>query len=423
MNKFTVRSIPTPLCASLVAILAVGCAAERMDVRDEVRDLVGHGSYEEAVRMAADAAARAPADLELERLHRDASVAYLLEQGRRLSFDDHDEEALEKLVAARALDPESKQVADWIEKTNSKIAERWLDDALELHAKDDIDGALAAYESSLRYAPGERDALSGRDLCLAILDHRAGLGRTYFDEGLQALAAYWLEQARSRFSYAHKYKPEDPRTGSRKSEVEELLASERVSLGRQAESEHTFGAALAEYRIALVLEPGNAEAKAGVERARTELDVAALLARASMEVVRGRFDLATGLVEEAAAKTGAQKDQCEGAFAAIREARLERAYQAALALERDHRYEESVTAYAEILANADFYKDVIARKDMVEEYVHLAWELYGQAAAEPDPAAKLGILQRIRAFWPDYKDIEEQIKALTPPPPPSGSGS
>lgn len=419
MNKFTVRSIPTPPCASLVALLALACAAEQKDVRDEVRALAGHGQYEEAVRVAADASARAPSDEELVRLHRDASVAYLLEQGRRLSFDDHDEDALEKFAAARALDPESKVVADWIEKTNSKIAERWLDHALELHAKDDIEGALAAYESSLRYAPGERDALSGRDLCLAILDHRAGLGRRYFDDGLQALAAYWLEQARSRFSYAHKYEPDDPRTGHRKTEVEELLASERISLGRKAESEHTFGAALAEYRIALVLEPGNAEAKAGVERARLELDVAALLARSSMDIVRGRFDQASELVEEAAAKTGAQKDQCEGAFAAIREARLERAYQAALALERDHRYAESITAYAEILASADFYKDVIARKDMVEEYVHLAGDLYGEAAAESDPAAKLGILQRIRAFWPDYQDIEEQIKTLTPPP--SGS--
>lgn len=415
MSQDRIESTRARAMLLAAALLAGACAAERRDVRTEVRDLVNHGRFDEAVRVSADAAARASGDADLARLHRDATVAWLLEQGRRASFEDRDEDALELFESARSLDPESPQVADWIQKTKRKIADRWLDMALELHAKDDIDAALAAYESSLTYAPGDKDALTGRDLCLAILNHRSGLGKAYFDDGLHALADYWLEQARSRFSYAHKYEPEDPRTGERKGQVERLLAAERLQLGRQAEEKQTYGAALTEYRHALALDPASQEAKDGIERMRAEIDVAGILARASMDIVRGRFERATELVLEASEKTRLQKDQCEGKLAAIREARLERAYQAALALERDQRFEEAASAYADILGKADFYKDVIARRDTVEEYVRLANDFYAQASAAPDAATKLELLQRIRTFWPDYKDVAAQVKALTEP--------
>jgi tetratricopeptide (TPR) repeat protein len=416
MSMFQNRPLHAPLLAGLVLTLAAGCASERLDVREEVSSLVNHGRYEEAVQVSAKAAENAPNDAELAKLHRDASVAFLLEQARRASFVDKDEDALELLERAHTLDPDSPQVSDWREKTQRKLSERWLYLALELHAKDEIDAALAAYESSLRYAPGDKDALTGRDLCLAILNHRAGLGRTYFDDGLHALAEYWLEQARSRFSYAKKYKPDDPKAVQREDQVEQLLASERMQLGKRAEEKRMFGEALAEYRKAAALEPENAEARAGIERTRAELDVAGLLARASMDVVRGRFDRATELVEQAAAKTTTQKDMVEGKMAAIREARLERAYQAALALERDNRYDEAVAAYIDILAKADYYKDAITRRDTLEEYIRLAADLYAKAAAATDPAVKLEAMQQIRSFWPDYKDVADQIKALSQKP-------
>ncbi len=411
---FQFRSTPIPVLAVLA--LCCGCRTETGDVHSKVRSLVDHGRFEEAVQVSAAASADAPSDASLGTLHRDASVAYLLEQARRTSFADKDEDALELLGQARELDPDSRPVADWIDKTQRKLSERWLYMALELHAKDEIDAALSAYESSLRYTPGDKDSLTGRDLCLAILNHRSNLGRAYFDDGLHALADYWLEQARSRFSYAKKYKPGDPKAVQREDQVENLLASERISLGREAEEKRLFGVAIAEYRKAVALEPENEVAKAGVERARAELDVAGLLARASMDIVRGRFDRATELVDEAMAKTTAQKDMCEGKAAAIREARLERAYQAALALERDNRYDEAVAAYADILSKADYYKDTITRRDTLEEYIRLASDLYRRAAEASDPAAKLEPLQQIRTFWPDYKDVADQIRELSQKP-------
>jgi predicted O-linked N-acetylglucosamine transferase (SPINDLY family) len=127
--------------------------------------------------------------------------------------------------------------------------------------------------------------------------------------------------------------------------------------------------------------------------------------------VRGSFDEATKLVEQASALTLAQKDQVEGRLASIREARLEREYRDALVLEHDFRYEEAVQKYTELLENAQYYKDVIARKDTLEEYMKLAADLYGKAEAATAPEEKHGNLQQIREIWPEYNDNHVQIKS------------
>jgi tetratricopeptide (TPR) repeat protein len=406
------------ICASravtslLPVVLLVACAAQSRTVGQEVRSLVDHGRFEEGVQMAADAAAKDPGNPEMQELYRDATVAYLLEQGRRLTFEDKDEEALAFMQRALETNPDSEEAADWIEKTNKKLALKHLDIALEEHAKDEIQKALANYEKALQFMPADKDALIGRDICVRILQRREGLGKSYFDEGVRALSEYWLEQARSRFSYSHKYQPADARTTDRRVLVEKLLAAQRMSAGRAFEKAGRFGSARNEYRVAHALDQGNEEARAGLERVQRELDVRAVLDRAKMHIVRGDFDEASKLAEEAGEKTVAQKDKVEGMVASIREGRLERQYRDALVLEHDFRYEDAVGKYDELLEKAQFYKDVIARRDTLQEYMRLAAELYEKAAAEGSGEKKLEYLQQIRVFWPEYKDIQAQIAEL-----------
>jgi tetratricopeptide (TPR) repeat protein len=401
---------------SVAFLLAAGCATEDKSVAHEVRELVDHGHFEEAVTKAAAASAAAPDDAALADLHRDASVAYMLEQGRRLTFEDKDEQAIAAFQGALAIDPTSKEAHDWLDKTDRKLALRHLNDALELHAKDQIPEALENYEQALVYMPADKDALIGRDLCQHILQHRQELGSSYFDEGVRALSDYWLEQARSRFSYSYKYRPDEERTHERKAQVEKLLAEQRMSTGDAFEKDHKYGAARNEYRIALLLDPSNEGARAAVDRVQNEMEVSGLLERAGMNVVRGQYDEASKLVEEAGAKTQEQHDQVEGKQATIREARLEKEYQGALVLEHDYRFEEAVKQYDDLLAKAQFYKDVIARRDTLQEYIRLAADLYGKAAAESAPDKKLDYLQQISVFWPEYKDVRAQIAKLEKPP-------
>ena len=236
-------AVSMPVLFLITVLFAAGCASEERSVAQEVRTMVDHGQFEEAVRKSADASAAAPDDEALQDLHRDASVAYMLEQGRRLTFEDKDVEALAAIQSALEIDPNSKEARDWLDKTDRKLALRHLNDALEEHAKDQIKEALENYQQALVYMPADKDALIGRELCLNILKHREELGVNYFDEGVRALSDYWLEQARSRFSYSYKYRPGEDRTQDRKTQVEKLLSEQRMSTGEAFEKDHMYGAA------------------------------------------------------------------------------------------------------------------------------------------------------------------------------------
>lgn len=406
----SVLSERAPAAAAL--LLALAACQSNGKQQDDPRWLVAHGRFDDAVRAAAAAVERDPGSERALADHRDATAAWLLEQGRQQSFRDEDEAALETFARVLAFDPGNEVAKDWIEKTNQKLATVWRGRAFDLHAEDDIDAALAAYERALKHVPGDAATVEGRNIALALVAHRSGLGRTYFQDGLLALSDLWLEQARSRFAYSLKYRPKDERTQQRESQVKHLMAIERVSAARANEGEKRFGAARHEYAMALQADATSADAQAGLERCKKELKVRDLLGRVRMDVVRGRFDAAETGVAEARKLTELQKDEVDGAEASIREARFEKAYREALALERDWRYAEAVLRYDQLLARADYYKDVISRRDALNEYIRRADDLWNRAEAEAAPATKLDLYRQIQVFWPEYKDLPARIAAL-----------
>src|SRR5262245_35759682 len=99
-----------------------GCSAAGSDEARDVREDVHHGRFDQAVREAARLSQAHPDDAALAELHRQASVAWLLEQGRRATFLDKDAEALSSFRQAQELDPGSKEAGDWIQKTVRKLS-------------------------------------------------------------------------------------------------------------------------------------------------------------------------------------------------------------------------------------------------------------------------------------------------------------
>lgn len=403
-----------PLLPALVlsAGLLAGCASNEVEEESDVRWLVYHQRFDEAVRVAARGVERAPDDPVAKALHRDATVAWHLERGRRATFEDQDEVAMAAFREALALAPDSSEAADWLRKTERKVALRELGVALELHANDEIPAAVEHYEKALAVDPDVEGAKAGRELAILLLRYRAGLGTRYFKDGLHAYSDYWLEYARSRFAYAEKYQRHDERAKDRKDEVQELLAIQRLATGRVHEEQGRFGAARGEYRMATLLDPENLDAQAALERARTELKVTEKLKLARIEIVRGRPEKAQKLAEEAIAMTRAQRELADGVLAELRESRFETIYRDALALERDWRFEEAAGRYDDLLTEAQFYKDAIARRDTLREYVRHAAELYAKAASAATPEDELATLRQIELFWPEYLDVAPRIRAL-----------
>jgi hypothetical protein len=185
-----------------------------------------------------------------------------------------------------------------------------------------------------------------------------------------------------------------------------------VTIGKGIEATGRFGAARNEYRLARALDPQNAEANAGYERCTNEAKAATLLEQAKMEIVRLRLDHALELIEEGEGLTTIQKDMFEGARAQVEQSRFEVKYQAALAMERDFQYEKAIAQYEELLGETEYYKDAIARKQTLQEYVRLAAELYAKAQSASTDEERLESLRRIRVFWPEYKDVSAQLERL-----------
>jgi tetratricopeptide (TPR) repeat protein len=400
------------LAAGAALGLFVSCASSQESHTSEVSELVARGHYSEAVRLAAEQSQKRPKDPAAKENHRLASVAYLLEQGRRATFEDRDEEALAHFDAAHEIAPDLPEVQAWIEKTRDKLTFRWLSIGAERYASEDLPGTQEALEEALKHDPDNAQANFYLGRVLLLINHRTGLGESYYAEGVRALADYWLNQAKSRFGYTNKYLPDSVRASQREQEVDLLLAGQRAALARDLESQGRFAAARNEFRLTLTLDPDNAEALAGFERCGREVQAEEDLEVAGMMVVRGRFDDAQRLLEEAAALSTRQVDKIHRAEVDLLEARLAAIYERARNLESDGLYAEAIAAYSELLAQAEYYSDAIARKSTLEDFLRDAESLYERAAAEQDPERKISLLRQIQTFWPDFKDVRVQLIQL-----------
>jgi tetratricopeptide (TPR) repeat protein len=409
MNRATRTLLPLLLA---LPIALDSCADSGVRQEDTVEWNLHHAQFERALELAQAGLANHPGDAQAEALLKRAQVAALLERGRRLTLEDEDVEALKVFEQALELDTRSPELADWIQKTQLKLADRWLQVALEQHARGDLVAALDAYEQSLRYHPGYPVAINGMDQALKEVEHRELLSKKYFEGGVHALSDYWLERAKGFFAYSNKYKPGQAHTLERSKQVSLLLAKQRQKVAQAFEGKGLFGAARNEYRMALALAPDDPPSKSALERCTKEVKAQRKLEDCRYQMMRGNFERAEKLIDEGLALTTAQTELFDGQRAKIQELKHALVYQEALALEKDQRYPEAIAKYQELLAQANYFKDTLARVDTLKGYIALADELYKQAGEAPDDKARLDFLQQIRIFWPEYRDVARLVTEL-----------
>ena len=416
MKLTALIALPGGLAAGVLAsCLLAACSTTEHTTRsdDEVADLILHRQYGEAVALAREEYDEHPDSARLERRYKRASIAFLMEQGRRATFEDKDEEAVQFFEQALELDPEAAQIHAWVEKTHLKLADRWLERALELHAQGHLEAAVTAYESSLLHMPGHPSAVRGIVEATLQINYRAGLADDYYNQGVRTLHDYWLERSRRNFEIVDKYHTDTSvRLDKRRSQVESYLADERATVALGLEHDGLYDAARNEYRLCLVLNPEHTGARAGFDRMDRESRAATFLRDARMKVLRQEFEDARELIAKGTELTERQTELFEGLLDEIDSARAETAYQLALNLERDFKYPKAIEAYGALLDEFDYYKDALARKGTLEDYVVQAPRYYAEAEAESDPHIKLGLFRAVRDVWPEYRDVEARIARL-----------
>jgi tetratricopeptide (TPR) repeat protein len=400
---------------ALVALLALAAACSSTGTtegKESVPWLVRHGRYEEAVKLAAERCEEDPNDQHAIDEHRMASAAWYMERGRRLAFENQNEEALEAFDEAKALAPEEPVVDVWIHATSDRLADQWLESGLEAHNSNDLDGAIADYEKALSYVPDHEPTRETLARALLQQNYRRGMGQDYYDDGVRALDRYYLHEAHSLFTYVLKYEPKSGRAQEREDQTQELLAAERATMAAELEAQGEYSAARNEYRLALLLAPELAAAREGLERMQREEQAADLLRESDRLGLQGKFDEADQRLDQAGEISERQRPEVDAHRASLHDARLERMYEAARTLESDWSYEEAVAAYDKLLDREPFFRDAIARRDTLRSYVEQAAELYAKYEAAGSAEERLTYLRQIAVFWPEYRDVKLRLAEL-----------
>jgi tetratricopeptide (TPR) repeat protein len=398
--------------SSLLALLALLVACQGSGRNEGVASMIRHGRYADALEVAREDAAEDPDDEHAQALYRDSQVAFLLDLGRSDVFDRQAEQGLPYFYRAYELDPSNTAVQGWIVKTRRQLAEEWLDKAAELTAPEDLDQAEDAYERVLAYVPDHPDGRQGLSRVLLLKNYRAGLSKTYFNQGINQFRDDWLHPARWYFDVSHRYDPTNDSARNRADQVDLTLAQDRLSQARSLENQGLYNAARNEYRLSLLADPGNFEAQDGLDRMDNETRAHRTIAKAEMSIRRGDYDAADELLAEAGEITDDQVDVLAQLAARIEDQQLAALYVEAQTLERDYRYQEAVKVYDELLELSPYYEDAIARKTTIEEFILLAEEYYTKALDASSDEEALRYLRQIPIIWPEYRDVDERLKAI-----------
>ena len=414
------EEIPGPIVyepsmkAPLLLLAAfVGCQASTAPVVTHSVDwLVDHGQFVEAVRTAAMELEAHPGDVKIQRQHHLATIAWHLDQARTLTLAGQDDEALRQVELALELGPDNHVVRSWDLKTRSKLGSEWLDVAQALHSADDLSGAHEAYVKALGFRPDFVEAEAGLIQVRRQITYRDELGEDYYDQGVRAVSNWQLDAAHSRFVASVKYRPGDPRPMRRVSEVERDIAARHTRIAGQLEEAGKHAAARNDFRVALLLDPTNETAQQGMDRARVEAEADEFLLKGKMATLRGEFGEARQILLEGQRVTVARPDMFDQALAEIQEAQVKQAYEKAISLEHDFRYQAAIAKFEQVLAVEDYYEDSRARMETLKDYVSDAAALYKQVLAAKEDAEALQLLRQIELFWPEYQDIRKRIQVL-----------
>ncbi len=374
-RRLRLHGCPLWLVPLALSLVLPACSGPTADREQRVAEAVGLGRFDDALEHARRLAEAHPDDPAAQQLYRDAQVAFLLDQGRDKVFHGELTGGLELFQQALEIAPAHPIIESWIQKTHAQLAVQWLDAAAERSGPEMLDEAEACYEKVLEYEPENQDAQQGLAHVLLLKNYRAGMSKTYFDDGLTSFQELMLEQARRAFQISNRYRENDP-ASLRGDQVEQMIAQDRLAQARELESAGRYFAARNEYRLVLLVEPDNVEGRAGLDRMDREARAMTTLAEADMAMRRGEYARAEENLDAAVLLTDAQRDDVTLMRSDIEDQRLSVIYDSAQSLVRDYRYPEAVTTFDELLAIAPEFRDAGRRRATLLEFIRMAEEFY-----------------------------------------------
>ncbi len=410
-NKNNSTARPSFVLPGMLGLAVFASCAITSD-KTTVQGLFIEGRYAEASALAHEQVIAYPDDAEAASDHAMTKVAVLLEKGREASYAGDLTRALGFFFTAASEAPGHPVVQDWIEKTVGELGEQCMRNASMAAASGDLDVATRHYERALVFNPGLETAKAGISRMLLLANYREGRGESYYRDGLRSMRDFWLGQASGDFAANEKYSPGNEPGEARRKELSKLLAQDRILMARKFEQEGLIHAARNEYRLALLVSPNNTNALKSFQRMDRAVEADDVLREADRKTTRGELDVAVDMLADGVKIAPEMRPEFVSALNEVAEARAARLYEEGLDLELDSDFEGAVGKYDELLLENGFYKDALSRRKTCLGFVELAGRLYGEAKQAKQAAVRLEKLRQIAVFWPEYKDVEQQIAKI-----------
>ena len=130
--------------------------------------------------------------------------------------------------------------------------------------------------------------------------------------------------------------------------------------------------------------------------------------------LRRQFAEAAKALDEGAALTQRQTEAFETERARLHDARLMVDYEAARAVEVDHRFEDAIVLYTALIeaSGQGYFQDALARRDTLVDLVAKAESAYARSQTTADAAQKLQLLEQVLIVYPEFRDAASQADAL-----------
>ncbi|MHC5064637.1 MAG: hypothetical protein ACYTG5_11765 [Planctomycetota bacterium] len=403
----------------LIAIYACFLQLAACTVSDTMREseeYLDDANYHQAYWAMEAARRENPNDPTIEKRFWELRVIYLLAQAREMVFHNRDTEALHILERVLVLDPENPTAYVWIRKAKSKLAKQAIDEGILRSKRGELSAALRSYNEALTYQPEDPEALKGIEELDAIWAERRELAQERFMQGVRAMAEQQYKQTKYQMENALDQDPSLDRAKLQKDRAMRRLAEQRHMEAVDMESAGFFAPALSNYIFVRTVIPDWEGIDDSIARLEAEVKAIELADQGEMAVLRGDFEAAHKLLEEAFETCTFSKLTIGEKLELVRDRELRNQYMDARDLELEFHYEEALTAFKAIAESASGgYEDVLSRINDLEAAIAAAEA--GHAAgleaeeAEDLPAA-IEQYQEVLIHYPGYKDLEERIREL-----------
>ncbi len=397
---------------SLVLLLLGGCASLQgrfLEAKGDQAFELAH--YAQAVDFYQEVEKVRPGDKDLERKLEIAWTALAYARGKDAFFQEKLSEAERWFRRILERHPDQELARKWIERLRKKQGLVLLAKASEEAAWRHDQKALDLLDRSLRFLPGNQEALALKKRVLERKKRLLERGRFLVEEGVKilreslgeegdVLALYNLEGAKKltgkAFQVPWLLKELEMRFLSR--------ARKEIAAALEAED---FARVLFMARYARTFFPNQGEFKRFEKEAGDELEAQILARQAHYDLLRGNPDKAEELFKEAARLSKRRSGIYLAGLEEVRDARLALAYEEARNLENEGLYEEALARYRKVAAVAPDYKDVDAWIHDLEASIQEGRKLLEKARSLAGRGKKKEALQTLRELFsllPFFKD-------------------